>query len=162
MSGRYYVYNYNDISPTIPVPPVAYSYSNGAAAYTGTIAGGTNEAPVLDSGASSVDDFYNGYYIVDTTISEKRQIVDYDGATRTATLDSPFVGPFAAGDAFNTVDPTNWFYVHMQPGASDVDDFYASHLVVDTQTKTSAGIYAYDGTTRIASLNTFWPSDNSL
>lgn len=162
MSGRYYVYNYSDISPEIGVPQVVYSFNNNAAAYTGTIAGGTNEAPILDSGASSVDDFYNGYYIVNTTINEKRQIVDYDGATRTATLDSPFVGAFAVGDTFNTVDPTNWFYVHMQPGASDVDDFYASHLVVDTQTKTSSGIYAYNGTTRIASLNMFWPSDNSM
>lgn len=162
MSGRYYVYKYSDITPEIPIPPVVYSFNINEAAYTGTIAGGTAEAPILDSGASDVDDFYNGYYIVDTTINEKRQIVDYDGATRTATLDSPFVGAFSVGDAFNTVDPTNWFYVHMQPGASQESDFYASHLIVDTQNKTNAGIYAYNGTTRIASLNTFWPSDNSL
>jgi hypothetical protein len=162
MSGRYYVYNYADISPETPLPPVVYSFNHNAAAYTGTIVGGTNEAPVLDSGASSTDDFYNGYYIVDTTIDEKRTVVDYDGATRTATLDAPFVGDFEIGDAFSTVDPTNWFYVHMQPGSSSENNFYTSHLVVDTQTKTSAGIYAYDGNTHTASLSTFWPSDNSI
>lgn len=162
MSGRYHVYSYTDISPEVPIPPVAYSYNNNTAAYSGTFAGGTNEAPVLDSGASAVDDFYNGYYLVDTTINEKRQIVDYDGASRTATLDSPFVGAFATDDAFNTVDPTSWFFVHMQPGASQTDDFYSSHLLLDTQTKTTAGIYAYNGNLRIASLNTFFPSDNSL
>lgn len=57
---------------------------------TGTCqAGSTSTTVVLDAGASSVDDYYNGLSIVisgGTGVSQNNTITDYDGTTKTATV----------------------------------------------------------------------------
>lgn len=63
----------------------------------GTAQATTSTTIRLANTASAVDDFYNGKALVVTgssgnprAISQKRIITDYDGATRTATLDFPW------------------------------------------------------------------------
>lgn len=73
--------------------------------YTSTFqAGSTTTALVLNSGASSVDDFYNGsmiYFFNGDPARQVRKIIDYDGTSRTATLDRPLVtNAPAAGDFY--------------------------------------------------------------
>jgi hypothetical protein len=95
---------------------------------------------VLDSGASAVDDYYNGMVvavIIDGAASaECRVITDYTGSTKTATV--------AVG--FNTaVDNTDTFIIYLPEGAqhpsvyaekiySDTTIIYSDTTKIDTQT----------------------------
>lgn len=57
-------------------------------------AGGGSSTITLDSGASSVDDFYNDSYIViigGTGAGQTKRIADYTGSTRLATLGSAWI-----------------------------------------------------------------------
>lgn len=75
-----------------------FTYANTA----GT--GSTVSSVVFDAGASDTNDFYNGLTV--TVNGEKRQITDYDGATRTATIgayngsSATFSAAPVAADAF--------------------------------------------------------------
>lgn len=61
----------------------------------GTAQGGTEDTITLEESASSEDDFYNdnGYFIATTGgtgAGQVRRVVDYDGESRVATVDSPW------------------------------------------------------------------------
>lgn len=67
--------------------------------HTGTAQSGGASSIQLDVGASAVDDYYNTYYvkiIAGTGVGEEKQIISYDGASKTATVDSAWI---AAPDA---------------------------------------------------------------
>ena len=71
-------------------------------------AGSTTTSLVLAASESSVDDFYNGMlvFIYDgVAINQSRRIVDYEGSTRTATLDSALVTSApASGDIYLVIN----------------------------------------------------------
>lgn len=158
--SRYYIYNYSDIGQTNPSPTSIYSFNVGSANTGSLIFGGGNRTnPQLNILASSVTNYYNGYNIRDVTLGETRQIVGYNGTTKTVTLDSPFSVGWSFLDTYTITDPTNWFYLHLQPNASTVNDFYNDCILVDSVTRLSVYVYGYDGNTRIASINTFLPTE---
>lgn len=77
----------------------------------GTAQAGTAATIQLDAAASSVDDFYNGIkarIVGGTGSGQERQILDYVGATKTATI--YIAGPPAQGAPWvTTVDSTSVF-----------------------------------------------------
>ena len=158
--SRYFIYRNTDIGQTTPSPTSIYSYNVGTANTASLVFGGGNRTnPVLNLLASNVNNYYNGYNITDSNLGETRQIVGYNGATKTCTLDSPFSVGWSLLDVYIIRDPTNWFYIHLQPGASQVDDFYNDCIIVDKDTRKSVYIYDYTGNTRIASIDTFLPTE---
>lgn len=61
---------------------------------SGTAQGGTSGTITLRSGASSVNDFYNGAVVKiqsGTGAGQTRQIIDYAGSTRVATVDTNWI-----------------------------------------------------------------------
>lgn len=155
--SRYKIYSYQDIDPSIPTPSIKYQFNTNAAS-TGSLLFGGGDAtnPVLNILASGITNFYNGYNLNNLSTSETRQIVGYDGTTKTCTLDSPF-SSFSVLHSYTTTDPTNWWFIHLQSGASSTDGFYDSDIIVDSQNKTFVSIGTYNGTTKIATLTTFLP-----
>lgn len=79
-------------------------------------AGSTSTSAVLATGASSVNDFYNGLYIrIDsgTGAGQIRQITDYVGATRTGTVKPAWaVTPDATSVYFVAGIPFDWTNSH--------------------------------------------------
>lgn len=69
---------------------------------SGTAQGGASSSITLDSGASSVDDFYNGMIVVGTLDGavEVRMITDYNGSTKVATVTPDFVTTPDSNDTF--------------------------------------------------------------
>lgn len=64
------------------------------AAETGTAQGGAPTTITLAAGANAADDYYNGWYVMATNdlpsgiLNKKRQITDYNGTTKVATVAS--------------------------------------------------------------------------
>lgn len=158
--SRYFIYNSDDVSTQNPNPVSVYSFDQGESNHGPAIfAGGLSDLPILDVGASAADDFYNGYDIVDETLGETRQIIAYDGTTRECTLDSPFSAGWDVSDTFSIVDSTNWYYIHFQHGASNVNNIYRDYFLVDSVTRNVRSIRSYDGNSKIARLNEFLPTE---
>ncbi len=69
---------------------------------SGTAAGGAAGSITLDSGASAVDDFYNGCLVVGTLDStvEARIITDYNGSTKVASVTPDWVTTPDSDDTF--------------------------------------------------------------
>jgi hypothetical protein len=73
--------------------------ADGPVLAAGAFGGGVNNIVPLPGG-SAVDDIYNGLLLVDTTIGESVRIIDYDGGSMTATLESPFSDNWMPTDAW--------------------------------------------------------------
>lgn len=93
-----------------------YSIRKEPPSYTGTsLAGSTQTAVILNSAASSVDDFYNNYFLRMTSggaDDEIRLITDYDGTTKTVTV---FPGFSTAPVAGNTLEILAFSYDNATP-----------------------------------------------
>jgi len=79
--------------------------TSGTAAETGTVGGTGNTTTTIhiNSAASSVNDFYNGYYISITSgpaSGDKRKILDYVGASKLATVDT-LTGTPSSGNTYS-------------------------------------------------------------
>ena len=116
--------------------------------------GGTFMEPVHNTNASTVDGFYNGYIITDTTLGESRLIVQYEGGTQIVTLDHPFSSTWAATDTYTITDPSTAVSIHMQPGARTVNNIYNGQMIKDETTNEYRVVVAYDGNLRTATLQT--------
>ena len=154
---RFYVYDGSLITDSNPIPTAEFSFDLNQDEF-GPIAaaGGSALSPVLDLTASSVDNFYNGYNLVNVTQNETRQIIGYVGSTRTCTLDSAF-SIFNVTDILKTQDPTTWFEIHLQNEASLVDGAYEDYIVVDSQSIQYHAIVEYTGNTRTAKMDDMFP-----
>ena len=79
-------------------------------------AGATANTIILDSNASSVDDYYNNLFVgiaAGDGYGEIFKIIDYDGATKTATIDG----------SWNTTPNTNSIYTISGTVLSATKDF---------------------------------------
>lgn len=127
--------------------------------------GGTALNPILDANASTIDNFYINDIIEDVTLGEFRKIIFYDGATQTATLESAFLGGWAAADSFQIrhavpiesgalVGGTTTTFVI--PGtSSSVDNFYNNNYIFITSGAASGDvrrIINYVGSTRTGTV----------
>lgn len=105
LKNRFYIpndtYGYQDqedISDKIIVSGAISAYNNAA-----------NDTVTLpaNAGFSSVDDFYNGFFLEFTSGNaqgEVLEITDYDGGTRTITVNGSYTGAPVATDTFNIID----------------------------------------------------------
>lgn len=93
-----------------------YSIRKEPPSYTGTsLVGSTQTAVILNSASSSVDDFYNNYFLRMTSggaDDEIRLITDYDGTTKTVTV---FPGFSTAPVAGNTLEILAFSYDNATP-----------------------------------------------
>lgn len=157
---RYYVYNGDSICQTTPAPQSVYQFDlNSCSHGPNTFMGGTNTLPRLDATASMVDGFYVGYNLVDATIGETRTIMSYDGTTKECTLSSSFSMTWSASDTFSVEDPTNWYYIHMQSGASITPGAYDDYIIVDSVTRQFRFINSYNTQTKTALINVYLPME---
>lgn len=151
--------------------------------HSGTAQDGGDNTITLDTGASSIDDFYNHARVViteGTGIEQERIIVDYVGSTRVATIAPPWVTNPVNGSVFE-VEPalshaeTNSRTAHVgfaQAGAagsvtlaadaSATTDFYEDDVAI-IDSGTGAGqariIIAYNGTTKVATIEPDWATN---
>jgi hypothetical protein len=78
------------------IDPIALSYpiyqfeGNSIARGPEVFNGGTAANPILNTSASNIDNYYNGYQITDVTTHESRTIIGYSGSLQRLTLDRPF------------------------------------------------------------------------
>ena len=163
--------NYNEYTPSAvyssdPVSLAAPQYIfSGQSLVTAPTAfnGGTNTLPTLNVAASNLDNYYNGYNLVDVTIGQTRQILGYAGSSQTVTLDHPFSGTWASTDLYVLSDPSTASVVQFQPGGSLVSNAYAGKYLKDETLNQYRLITRYDGTTRTATLDspyTGWAINN--
>jgi hypothetical protein len=151
--------NTQEISAINAADPVALS----APEYTFTgqslvtpplvFSGGLRDLPQLNPASSIVDNYYNGYNIIDITIGQTRQIIQYTGSTQTARLNFPFATPWAATDQYVLVDPSTAAVVQFQPAASLVDNTYAGKYLKDEVLNEYRTIVSYNGNLRTATLD---------
>lgn len=115
--------------------------------YWGLSQGGGASTIVLQDDASDVDDYYNGKSIWKTVFTETgkgdredRTISDYDGATRTVTVNSPWIDEPADGDAYR-IKPETTRYGPLAESDLDTDAFDA----LDVAMPHEIGLYIDDG-----------------
>lgn len=102
---------YLDMSPPIENSVVASAALAGVLESCQTVrnahvSSGAGTSIVLDSNAHPVDDIYNGYKIkikYGTGLGQERTIVDYNGTTKTATVDSSLT---------TSLDGTSWYVIY--------------------------------------------------
>ena len=93
------------------------------------------DAIALASGASSSNDAYNGYFIEvtrnypdNTTKVQKRKIIDYDGSTKVAKVDSPFEEDAIPhnGDTYKVLSKADDIRVSINPAMQLLDYLMSS------------------------------------
>lgn len=76
----------------------------------------------LDSGASALDDAYKGFIIIldaGTGIGQVRQITDYVGATKVASVNAAWAVQPVSGTGFQIFDPWIEYHTIYNPGTGD-------------------------------------------
>jgi hypothetical protein len=147
------------LDPVIDAYPF-YSFSGfvGGQVAAGTFNGGNFINPVLAIGSSTVDNYYNGYTITDTTLGETRTIIGYVASSQTVTLDHPFSNTWAVTDTYTIDDPSAGSSVpatiHLDPNAFRINEFYTGDIIEDSTIGEFRTIAGYIGNTRIATLDT--------
>ncbi len=159
MAYRYYIIKEGDINISALAPKAIYAFNSNVSEYVGRFVGGSARRPVLEDKASPINGFYNGYMLFYPLSQEQRWIIGYDGTTRTLTIDEPLRKGFSTSDACEIRDPSSWYYVHLQFGASCIDNIYNKCQLVDIKLGRCATIYGYNGTTKIASVSSLMVPD---
>lgn len=137
----------------------------------GTAEGGGVNTITLQTGSSSTNDYYKGLTIVTisgTARGQIRIITAYNGLTRTATVNTNWDVVPVAGDteydiasllSSGTAQGGASSTITLQTGSSAVDGYYVDCIIVTTG-GLGAGkariITAYNGTTKIATVDTAW------
>lgn len=115
--------------------------------------GGTPEEPLLAPGASSQDDFYNGYSITDNNIAETRTIIGYDGSSHRVTLDTPFSNTWNAVDVYTISDQSTSTLVNVQSQGVTIDNFYINKYLKNENSGQYSRIVSYDAAGHTASVD---------
>lgn len=156
------------------------SVEAGIILHSGVAQAGSSNTITLDSGANSNDDFYNHAKVIissGTGSEQERIIVDYNGATKVATIAPPWVTQPDSTSAFE-VEPgnchaeTGWGTIKvgliqaatsttatLDSTASSMDDYYNNELLhIDAGTGEGQVrvITDYDGTTKVATVHAAW------
>lgn len=150
----------------------SYSYANG------DVQGSTKTTLVLENSASASDDAYNNFIVMIPSGNANgyiREILDYDGASRTLTVVEWDVIPNTA--ATYTILPNSGRCqqsvgsngIVLGPHASSIDNFYNGSFIYMRveygHPSQIRAIAAYNGTTRVATMEAKWadnPNKNSL
>ena len=152
----------------------------GTVLHSGIAQSGTTNTIVLDSGASSIDKFYNHARVVvssGTGSEQERIIVEYTGSTRTAKVAPPWVTNPDSTSAFEIEPATvhsettsdtikvglataaTGTTITLDGDASTVDDFY-NEAVIHIDSGTGEGesrvITDYVGSTKVATVSRTW------
>ena len=148
--------------------------------HEGTAQAATSNTLTLDTGASTIDNFYGHTRVViteNTGVEQERIIVSYVGSTRVATIAPPWATTPDATSVFE-VEPglthaeTNSKTVRvglaqagaagtvtLDAGASSINEFYTDDVVtIDSGTGEGQEriITAYNGTTKVATIEPNW------
>jgi len=118
-----------------------------------TFDGGVPAAPILDTAtASTINDYYTGIILDNTTLGEQTRITGYNGTDFIATIENPFSVDWANNDAYTITNPSTNTAVFVNAG-STIDQFYRGNILEDTTIGEFRTITDYDGTTKIATLD---------
>jgi len=119
----------------------------------GTFTGGTPLNPILDNTASSIDGFYIGAFLTNTTTSQSEIITDYEGYTRRVTLSSPFGIPFSVTDSYSITDISDNQNIFLQDGPLILNSFSGLYLY-DQNIDESRLISSYNAEIKLITLTT--------
>jgi len=132
-------------------------------------AGSTTTTLAFNAAAAAVDYFYVGAYVemIDgAAAGEVVQVVDYDGASQTATVSPAFSAAPAGGDTYNVYGVSGVAQgaprsdtIVLHASASATDQFYrGAYLYVQRGVGLGQVRYitAYDGASRTATVNVPW------
>ena len=93
--------------PILDSYPTYQFVGNSVARTTAQAFNGGNYSNVgLNSSASNVDNFYNGYQITDTTLNQSRVINEYIGVDMLANIDRPYSSTWSTLDNYTLQDPS--------------------------------------------------------
>ena len=95
--------------------PIYEFFINSIGITAQVFSGGDRVNPALNTLASDVDGYYNGYSLVDNTIAENRVILGYTGSTSIVSLSSPFNTTWASGDIYDITDGSTNTKINAQP-----------------------------------------------
>jgi hypothetical protein len=118
---------------------------------TGTAQAGSGSTITLDSGASALDDFYNGCYVNITNNSpsnaqgQARRITDYVGSTRVATVEAAWGTNPSSASTFEILAPGDTVNVAQWAGTQ-----VASPTVAGTPKADTSLIEGVDATDQLA------------
>jgi hypothetical protein len=135
-----------------------------------TVTDPSTSAAIFFAGGSILDNAYVGYYLFDTTIGEKRLIVEYEGDISKLILESPFSGAWNINDNYEIRKDPNVFYSFitneitkssiqiLNPPSNDLIGKYV-RITQTTSVLYNAvrRITAYDPATGIATINPYYP-----
>lgn len=159
MTYRYYIIKEGGINIAEPAPKAIYAFNSNVSEYVGTFVGGSYCRPILDDNASPINGFYSGYILFYPFSNEQRWIIGYDGTTRTLTIDEPFASGVRPSTRCEIRDPSSWYHMHLQFGASCIDNMYNKCQLVDVKLGRCSTIYGYNGTTKIANVTSLMVPD---
>lgn len=115
--------------------------------------------------ASLVDNFYTGLFLKDENINQYRQIILYNGNTRTATLNSTFTGwsinntytvRGVPSDEQGLITGVSSFSITLSPTSSDLNDYYKGKFIYFNNGPAAGQsriITSYNGTTKVATVS---------
>ena len=138
--------------------------------------GSTSNTIVLDSGASTTNNIYNGSLVTTTGgtgLGQARTIIAYNGTTKVATVDRAWVTTptnTTTFDIYASTSPTTFSdqgvaqaggatSLTLQSTASATDSIYVGSLLTILSGTGSGGtreITAYNGTTKVATVDSAW------
>ena len=115
--------------------------------------GGTPNAPSLSLVESSVDNFFKGAIITDTTTNESSTIISYDGSSKVVFLSTPFSNNWSPADGYSITDPSTAGSIFMSAGPS-FNNVYQGYYLVDITTGENRLIQDYNASSGTLTLAT--------
>ena len=140
--------------------PIYEFFINSIGITAQVFSGGDRVNPALNTLASDVDGYYNGYSLVDNTIAENRVILGYTGSTSIVSLSSPFNTTWVSGDIYDITDGSTNTKINAQPldifgsnSPSTIDNFYNDYILYDELNNESRDIVQYDANQRLLTVS---------
>lgn len=128
---------------------VALARNHGPAVFTG----GNPSRVKLDATASTIDDYYNGMVITDTTTGETSIIQSYNGNSQTALLYFPFSsGTWQSTDTFTITDNSNFSNI-FDPDGKNIDGYNVGNLLYNVDEDEFRTIVSYDAVSQMYTVD---------
>jgi hypothetical protein len=128
---------------------------------TGTAQAGANTTITLDSGASAIDDFYNGCYVNITNnspsnaLGQARRITDYVGSTKVATVEAAWGTNPSSASTFEILAPGDTSNVVQWAGTQVMEPTAAGRPTVDVKKVNGTDQTAGDLATLITAVDDY-------
>jgi hypothetical protein len=139
------------IDPILDAYPL-YIFKGNVISHSDSFNGGTRQAVVLGALASSIDNFYNGATIIDTTTGESNLILEYNGFLKRAVLKNPFSSTWSPFDLYTIQDLSTVEKIFWQGGTTNENGFIGK-IITNTSLSETSVITGYDSENKIITID---------